>query len=591
MPKSGAVSISKSAVVAPETVARIGGWATLLAFFGISASKLGFFVAFHPPFTRIEQGEATLWLASVVLLAPAGLLLGYGYAAFLAPKLTEVVSWLRALSVREQRLGALSLTLIAVALARLANEIVMMGYPVTDDEWAARFGGEMLAQGRKLVDLPFSLEAFPWLFMFVRGNALTSMDWLGTQLAWTISTLTHTGNWVFAISAALPVPCIVWLLSRRLSPGWGVFGACLFIVSPMAFALSMTMHGHLHSRAFLAVMVAAHVWGLEKNAPAAGALRGLALGLALICRPFETLFFAAPLIVNEGWASWRERGPRAKAYLLGVVAALLPIALFVAHAHWVTNGWLPPRHTEGHTGSLQSGISLWQKFGSNTSFNLMRLGVWFAGPIGIILVVFGVMTDRFTKLLAWGVFGVLALGLFHDNVGIQAVGPIHYSECAVPLTILATFGLANLVRTIRAAGFDARVPVVTVTVALGVTSFVFNAVQSVALNDSSHIQADVYSRLEALVPESARPAIVLAPQFGALWSMNDAYYARGSWVFEWRRPKPDFSDDVLILRESRSNPEVLPSVRAAFPTRAMFRIVPTRDEDLFTLSPVLGDSE
>ena len=137
-----------SSTVAPQTVARVAGLATLVAFFGISASRFGFYVSFHPPFTRIDQGEATLWLAASLLLTPAGLLLGFGYS----PSLVKAVSWVSArlggLTLREKRLGLLGLGLTALAIARLCNQFVLLGYPVTDDEWGARFGGQMLARGK-----------------------------------------------------------------------------------------------------------------------------------------------------------------------------------------------------------------------------------------------------------------------------------------------------------------------------------------------------------------------------------------------------------------------------------------------------------
>ena len=50
------------------------------------------------------------------------------------------------------------------------------------------------------------------------------------------------------------------------------------------------------------------------------------------------------------------------------------------------------------------------------------------------------MTDHFTRLLGLGVLTDLLLALFHTNMGLHSVGPIHYSECAVPLTVIAVHG-------------------------------------------------------------------------------------------------------------------------------------------------------
>ena len=55
-------------------------------------------------------------------------------------------------------------------------------------------------------------------------------------------------------------------------------------------------------------------------------------------------------------------------------------------------------------------------------------------------------------------------------------------------------------------------------------------------------------------------ALILAPQFGSLWVANDYFRSIGSWVFEWRRAKPDLSDKTLILHDL---PNVEQKLRAA----------------------------
>jgi hypothetical protein len=544
----------------------------LLAFAGISASDHGFFVSFHPPFERIDQGEATLWVAASMLLAPAGALLGYGFSPMLADVAQRMHRRLSQLTERERHVGFFSLVSMGFVVARLANALVLLGYPITDDEWAARFGGEMLANGRAMLEIPFALTAFPSVFMFIRGNTLTSMDWLGTQLAWAVSTLTNTGNLVFALSATTALAGVIWVLHRKLSATWALVGAALFMTSPMAFGLSMTTHGHLHSRALWALLLAAQVALETRPSRGAAALRGVVLGLSLVSRPFETAFFAAPFLVNETINVFKGNQARRRDVLLSALFAVPPLVVFFAHSYWVTKGFFPPRHSEGSTGAPQYEFNLWVVFGSNSAFNLMRLCVFFAGPIGVVLVGLGVLTDRFSRLLALGVLSVLALGLFHDNYGIHAIGPIHYSECAVPLTLLAIFGLANITRRTRTLNLDARVPAVTATFAVLLSCVGFDFVQSVALNDSAHIQADIYDDIEAALPRERRPAVLLAPQFSAVWRTNPHHARRGSWVFEWRRPHPDFSDEVLILRSSKDGDE---SVRAAFAGRQFFRLVPS----------------
>src|SRR6266446_7459990 len=100
--------------------------------------------------------------------------------------------------------------------------------------------------------------------------------------------------------------------------------------------------------------------------------------------------------------------------------------------------------------------ALWFRFGANMAYNTFMLAIWFLGPLGILLFTAGVMTDRFTRLLGLGVFTGLCLTLLHTNMGLHSVGPIHYSECAVPLTIIAVHGLATILRTAKAHHVDTR---------------------------------------------------------------------------------------------------------------------------------------
>lgn len=574
-------------VTSSARIARVVGWLTVLTFAGISTTEAGFYIDFRPPFTRIGPGEANLWLASTLLLFPAACLLGYGHQRRLALVMAALRSQLVAMSSRDRVIGLLCLTGIAVACARLCNGIVLLGFPLTDDEWAARFGGEVLASGQLATPMPFAREAIPRLFSFIRDGKITSLDWLGVQIPWTIAALTGTGNWVFAVAAAVPVPCIVWILSRRTTPGWGVAGALLFLVSPMSFALSMSTHGHLSSRALAAVILVLFVVCQERKSRAASLAMGLALGLALICRPYEIAFLFAPLFLSETWVVWRRNdSDDRRLWLITILGVMLPLLLFFAHAYLLTGSLAPPRHHPLQVGGVPTHEqSYWVRFGSNTAFNALRMAVWFAGPLGVILFAAGVLTDRLTRLLGLGVASVLLLGLFHDNYGIHAVGPIHYSECVVPLTIVAVHGLANLAGSLRALSLPSELPA-AITVSWFVVGLgTFNVLHAMALRGQSLSQSIVYDTIEREIAPDQRPAVLLAPSFGEVWTRSPDFLRRGSWVFEWRRPRPDFSDDILILLDSSA--KAVASVRAACPERKFFRLGEATNQNLFPITPDL----
>ena len=570
----------------PVTVARLAGSGLLLCFIGLTAIRPGFFVGFHPPFTRVDQGEGQLWLSVALLLTPALLLLSGSALPVLHALFTRAHASVSSMAAAERKRAVLAATLLAVGVSRVLNVLVLGEYPITDDEWATRFGGELLASGVNGITLPFDVKAFPTLFLFVKGNTVSGMDWLGSLLPWAFAALTHTGNWVFAVLAAVPVACVAWVVATRVSPSWGVVAALVLFTSPMGLALSMTTHGHLGSRALLALLFALLVHAEAKPTLRLGLLAGVVLGLAAWTRLFEAAFLTVPFVVAESWRAVKEGGARRQFVLGALVTSVGLGALFLLHAHVVTDGWMPPRMSAGAVAAPQADVSWWKRFGGNTSVNVLRLVVWFGGPLGAGLCLVGALVDRFTRLLALSVVSVLALGAFHDNTGIHAVGPIHYSECVVPLALLATHGLVEVTRRVRALGLVAVRPhavAATLLTALVVVNLTFFSIHAWAMRESARLQVELYEALEAAVPAQARPAVVLAPEFNAVWKRNAVYEKRGTWVFEWRRPRPDLSDDVLVLADG---PGLEESVRRAFPERHFFRMAPVSDGRPFELQPL-----
>jgi hypothetical protein len=244
----------------------------------------------------------------------------------------------------------------------------------------------------------------------------------------------------------------------------------------------------------------------------------------------------------------------------------------LAHAYAVTgNPLLPPRLDDPAAAALDEvSNALWFRFGANMGYNTFMLAIWFLGPLGILLFVAGVMTDRFTRLLGLGIGTGLCLALFHTNMGLHSVGPIHYSECAVPLTIVAVHGLANLLRVARAHHFDPQPIASAVVVALVLGLGIFNLKHAAALQQQAGIQASIYDWVERSRPDPAGPkVVVLAPQFGTTWVHLPGMVQTGSWVFEWRRPHPDLRDDLVILHDL---PGLEPIVRGQFPDRRLYRL-------------------
>lgn len=564
--------------------AAIGVW-LILCFYGLAMTAPGLRITFRPPLTASSPGEVYFWLGHALLVFPASCLIGYGLSGWIGPALVRLHDELRRLGPRERVLGTASLFLLALAIARVGRALFFYDLPFTDDEYATQFGGYIFATGRAAAPLLLPPNAIPTLGLYYHNGLVSRADWPGAQVVWALSELTGAGAFWWALLAAIPVAAVAVLVRRRLGVGWAVAAVAIFICSPMALMLSMTSHAHLGSRAMLAVALTAYWFAEQRDSVRLWMLTGFVLGLAFLFRPLEIIFFSLPLL---GWAavqSVRRATGYSRAIPALVLGGMIPVLLMMAHAYAVTgNPLVPPRLDDPTVPQDTISSALWYRFGSNMAYNVFMLAIWFLGPLGVILVAVGVMTDRFTRLLGFGIVSALTLALFHTNMGLHSVGPIHYSECATPLTIIAVHGLANLLRGARAHRFDVRpiasAIVVTLTLGLGI----FNLKHAAAMQDQAAIQASVYEWVERIRPEASRPkAILLAPQFGTTWNHLPSVPHVGTWVFEWRRAHPDLRDDLVILHDL---PGLEAIVRERFPDRRLFRLLLVAGPPFAAIVPV-----
>lgn len=561
-----------------------GGLALFAVFFGLTRTFSGLQVGFHPPFTASSPGELTFWLGFVLLLVPGAVLLGYGLSPAFAPPLEKAWFHLRSLS-RSQRLWAFVLLFVLAALsARMSHRLILRDLPFTDDEYATRFGGQVLASGRVAVPEPEPFAAYSNLFLFRRGGKVTSVDWPGPVAAWAVSEATRTGPLVFALAAAAAAAAVAATCTVLFSPAHGLAAFLLFFLSPMAFLLSATTHAHLLSRAGIALAILGFVLARRKPSPGRWAAVGFFAAVAFTCRPVEASALLAPLVVDFAAGALRKRGSDRAALGFFALGAALPLALFFLYNGLVTgNPALPPRFFMEGPGETISGESIGHRFGANTGYNLLMLAIWFLGPAGIAAFAFGVGRSRLNRLLGLGVGLNLLAGLLHDNQGLHAVGPIHYSECAVPLAIIVLSGLAAIKSRLARAGLPPPVFAAAVSGLLLFGMGTFIAWQAGALNAQARIQSEIYDGIErAVETRGGPPAVVIAPRFADVWRANPESLKRGTWVFEWRRARPDLSDDILIVQDV---PGAAWIFREKFPDRNLFRMTLAAEPPYWSLEP------
>jgi multisubunit Na+/H+ antiporter MnhB subunit len=367
--------------------------------------------------------------------------------------------------------------------------------------------------------------------------------------------------------------------------------AAVAFLSPMICALSFTSHAHLLSRGLLAFALWCYVSAEARSKPGWWAAMGFGIGAAFFCRPFETGCLMGPLVLMLLVRAVRRESGAVQAFGAFAAGAAGPLVAFALFNLALTgNPFFPARFAPnpllrepwlGPLAGFSSRAVLWHRFGANTSYNLLMLAVWFGGPLGAALAVLGIPFDRFTRLLGCGVLCNLGLGLLHDNSGIHLVGPIHYSESAVPLTLLAVHGIVRLKQWCQQKDIGLRM-VSTVLCGAAVLSLgTFIGWQSLALRRQAFIQQYIYGFLDSA---NLKNAIVLAPQFGMLWRGSAAGFINtATFVFEWRRPMPDWSDNLLILHDVKG---VIPPLREHFADRSFFRLRPTREAPFLELTPL-----
>jgi hypothetical protein len=569
---------------AAAAAARVAGYVLVFAFFGLATSNNGLHVTFYGDLSTSSRGELNFWLGQVLLLCPGMLLIGYGSGPKLAPALISALDRIASRIKSKRRISLLALMIVAFMAVRVARFTFLLDMPITDDELAVEFGGRVLASGHVMARLPLPAETIPSLFLIFRDGAVGSFDWPGGQVIAAAATLTHLGALLWSALAVVPVVAVTMIVTRRLSATWGFVAALMFLCSPMAALMSMTTHAQLASRAFFSLALVAFSQAEESGDWRNWLFSGALIGATFLCRPLETVFLVAPIGV---WIVFEAvRGtPGFRKAVLAVAAGFLPaLVLLAAHSYAATgNPLLPARFAvQEHVDIVAR--SLWARFGDNFSYNLMMLALWFLGPVGIGLVAAGATTNRFTQLMAATVVSDLCLTMFHDNSGLHSVGPIHYSECVVPLIVVAIYGLKNVLAFFSGDGFARAVGALAVAIGIGLP--IVTLMQGMALRQQAQVQRIVYAAIDRSVRTPGSPrAVVLSPWFYSIVNAYPSFAAVGTWVHDWRRPTPDLSDDVLYLRDV---PAAEPELRRLFPDRRFYRLQPLDEPPFVLVVPLDG---
>lgn len=570
----------------------------VLGFITLSKSSVGTRIGFLKSWTASNPGELQTWLGVIFLLTPGTTLLTWGLAPWLSVWLKACLQWLKARSRPYHMWLISSAGITALSTYGLVGSWMSRGYPLLDEIASVRFGGRILATGKVQLKVPECWPALSHLYLHARDGFYTSFDWLGAQLAWALSELTHTGSWVFAAMAAGTLVAVMLTLRKLLDVRWGVVAGLAFVCSPMAFMLSLSSHAHIGSRLFVALSIFAYVYAQTTSLRQWWLALGVCLGMGIMFRPIEVTLLLAPLLIATFIRSSNDPHTR---YALGWTLAglVVPLAVIAWHNHIVTGHfWLFARFAHNdflEASNLRSqrpwaifmdASLLWHRFGTNLIYNLQQLFIWALGPIGVVFFACGVSATRLSRLLSWGIALLLLLALAHDDSGLHVFGPMHYSDAIVPMIIVIVYGIRRAhhnLQTLLPASSSHLILSFCIGMLAGGLGLSLRQVKAL------HYQGAIHDSVYGMVwDKKFNHAVVIALPYETLWKQHwqqqlPTFVEIDSHLRYWPPSDPRFNDRVVFAHEG---PGHLERLRRCFPDRRFYHLYSDPEGGVFRVEAI-----
>ena len=558
-------------------------------------------------FLLINPRESLFWLSHYLLLVPGLLLMGWALSPWIQrwilPRLTSLARGrddAPASAPADEQGSTLRKILFAIGLgtllflsAAVGRTLFLLDLPITNDEYTILFGAQILLQGSVTapdIDPAYGFS-MPWVFR--QDGRISSMDFPGTILLTAFGLLTGLEELLFFFLAASSGVALVFACGRiggRRSLAWA---AIFWLISPMVTTLSMTLHSHLVSRSFVALAFALYLIAVERGGddrstdrrwmPWLGAGIGLCAAAGFVSRPAEVATVLAPMALDLLWrARKKHHGTRA----LAAAAALTSMAGPALMGWWnlqTTGQWTVSARVLLNS-SLDDPLwpAVWERLGENLGFNLMMLNLWFLGPLGVILALLALGSgSRLAKVCGAAVACQLLMALLHDSTGIRIVGPIHYSEAAVPLLILAVLGMDRACRLLKQLEKTELAPLKSTPIAL-MTAYLLSLATWTGVHTGSLIDQAVIHRTPLAAVADLKQAIVIADRPPALWFSRQKIQDVSSWLADLPHPDPGLQNEVLF-----AYPEAdIELLRRDFPDRRLYRMTYHPEGELVRVRPL-----
>ena len=476
-----------------------------------------------------------------------------------------------------------SLIAIAATVLVLSTQLLLRETEVTDDENTFDFQARTLLLGR-VVNLPPPVSnSFQNTFIIDDGKQWVGKYTLGHPLIIAIG-MALGNRYLLTIALSVLTLLLVYLISLKIygDKKVALLTLCLGAISPFFYLVSSSRLSHTTTAFFLALFMYLFLQSRSMSEKTRGGtfiafLAGIALGYAFNVRSLTALGFAVPFCVVAAMDFRHQKPGTLSRGLLLAAGFSVMVGVTLWYNAIVTGDALTfPFHYYDSGEALGFGI-----FGHtiltslrNLAVSIARLNSVFLGFPLSLLFLFIVLVDRkgFGDYLSIGILGGIAVAhLFYYSPGVSDLGPVYYYEAIIPLLLLTARGLVSLHRWFAAHVQEgsALVPnFLVLSAILALITFVPEQISHV-----HRLTDQIREPYEVVRSANVHHGLVLMktrPNKG--------------WVFSFRNPSPDFTDDVVYARYADTASNL--AVAGYFRDRTPFILDRDSIKQKFVLVPV-----
>jgi hypothetical protein len=480
------------------------------------------------------------------------------------------------------RLAVGGLMAMAAVVLVMSTQLLFHETGVTDDESTFDFQAQTLLLGRVVNPPPPVANSFQNTFIINDGKIWAGKYTLGHPLIIAIG-MALGDRYLLTITFSVLTLLLIYLIALKLFEDKTVARLALLLgaLSPFFYLVSSTRLSHTTTAFFLALFVYLYLRARSTNETSMRALfpaflAGIALGYAFNVRSLTALGFSVPFCV-VGMIDLRQRIPGTLAKALSLAAGFAVMLVFTLGYNSVVTGnaLTFPFHYYDSSEMLGFGANGHTFFASirNLAVSVGRLNSIFLGfPISLLcLFLVVILPKRFGDYVSLGILGSIAFAyIFYYSPGVSDVGPVYYYETIIPLLLLTARVAMFLHRWFseHLERGNAVVPnFLAVSVLLALITFVPEEVSHIR-----RLTTQIRSPYEFVRTADIHHALVLTKM-----------KPNKGWVFGFKNPSPDFTDDIVYARFSDSTSNV--ALLKYFQDRAPFILDGDGNKEPYRLIP------